>query len=296
MNIIAVIIPIYNRIEITKKGLAAIYQAVTRVNGRGIAEFELVVVDDASTDGSSEWINSNYPKVHVVRTEGNQWWTGSVNAGIRFAMEHFKDRLHGLILQNDDVLVDEDWLENFYDVIRDNPGALIGCAAADVNARDIILYGGKFMHPWSAKTTMYNASKKLSDVDINTLTSSSDLIGRGVFLPVEVIRKVGLYDFKHFKHRGDTELPVRARRAGFPLLVTYKALVYINPETTSGIDIKKNYTLKDFKARFFDFRSSSYWKYRYYYARSHSENLVQRFVFFACDMARHLNYYLSKMK
>ena len=295
MKIIPVIVPIYNRLETSKIGLNCIYEAILFAEKSLDVQFPLIVVDDGSRDGSADWVKNSLPSAHLIIGNGDWWWTGSVNRGLKYAIAEFKDNLFGFILQNDDVIVQPDWLVNLYNVVVNNPKTLVGCAAVDINNPDIIMYGGKKIHPWHAKTSFINLGKHLSEVPGNHSNESSDLIGRGIFIPNQVIQKIGVFDERHFKHRGDTELPVRAKKAGYKLLVTYNALVHINPETTSEIDIKKRYTLKDFKSKFFDFRSSSYWKYRYYYTKYESDNFIQHMCFFVLDMGRHFMNYVARV-
>ena len=82
--------------------------------------------------------------------------------------------------------------------------------------------------------------------------NSFDLIGRGIYIPLSVFQKIGLFDEKRFKQCGDTELPLRARLAGYNLIVSFKAIVYDMPELTAAIDVKEYYTYKDFKNVFFE--------------------------------------------
>ncbi|MET0298558.1 MAG: glycosyltransferase, partial [Flavitalea sp.] len=83
MKQITIIIPIYNRLNVTKEGMHYIqgsldtYNALPEEKRKYI--FDVVVVDDGSTDGSPEWIKENYPSIEVIKTPGDLWWTGSAN-------------------------------------------------------------------------------------------------------------------------------------------------------------------------------------------------------------------------
>ncbi len=296
-KVITIIIPIHNRIETSKQGLKAIFNAITYFNeiDRSII-FKVIVVDDGSTDGSSLWISENFFDVKLLLGNGDLWWTGSVNLGIDYSIKFYKDNLVGVILQNDDVFVKKDWLINFYKLIVKNSRTLIGCAAVDQEKPNIIEYGGNTGHPWFARMQILNKEKKVSQIDPDLIIESYNLIGRGLYIPTSVFREIGLFDSKHFKHRGDTELSLRAKKKGYKLLVSYRCLVYINLVTTSHIDTKKFYKLSDFKKKFFNFRSSSYWKYRFYYAKYQSNFIIQKYIFFFFDIASHLGNYIRKLK
>src|SRR5258707_4895900 len=85
----SILIAIYNRLEITKRGLFVLFEALDRYRslGQGQNQFEVVVVDDGSTDGSSEWIAQNYSQVHLLSGDGNLWWSGATNMAARNSIE-----------------------------------------------------------------------------------------------------------------------------------------------------------------------------------------------------------------
>ena len=103
---LSILIPVYNRLEITKIGLESIYSALNEYNktGRGSVNFEIVVIDDGSTDGTSGWIAQNYPNIHIKVGDGNLWWSGSINKGAKFSIDVLKSDY--LLLWNDDTICD----------------------------------------------------------------------------------------------------------------------------------------------------------------------------------------------
>ena len=294
---LSIIIPIYNRLNITREGLEYIQAAMDEYNSQSQEtqkySVDLIIVDDGSTDGSPEWINENYPDVTVVKTPGNLWWTGSANFGIQYAIDNRRDLL-GIIMQNDDVVVEKDWLITMAEAIDKQPRAIIGCATTTLEQKNEIQFGGTISHPWFARTIFKNKNKKRADFSKGHLESSFYLSGRGLYILLSVFKEIGLFDDKNFKHRGDIDIPLRAKKAGYKLLVAYDPIVYELPQHTFGLDIKKKITTKELYHAMVDFRSSYSLGYIYHYSKIATNNALQFAVFFFCNFSFHMKALLAR--
>src|SRR5882757_9090479 len=105
----SILIPIYNRLKITQQGLSSLYKALDRyaVTGQGKCQFDIVVIDDGSTDGSSQRISEHYPAVHLLQGTGDLWWSGAINLGARYTVEQLNSDY--LLLWNDDIFPAENY-------------------------------------------------------------------------------------------------------------------------------------------------------------------------------------------
>ena len=93
----AIIIPVHNRREVTLRCLA-------RLEGTGVLDWaQVIVVDDGSTDGTSEAVRRGFPSVRVLPGNGNLWWGGAMRLGMDTALRDGADFLAWL---NDDCLPD----------------------------------------------------------------------------------------------------------------------------------------------------------------------------------------------
>src|SRR5262249_37068665 len=117
-------------------------------------------------------------------------------------------------------------------------------------------------------------------IDVSLLT------GWGTLIPIQVFREIGLYDDKHFQQCGDTELPIRAKNAGYRLVVSYEALVKVHIEASDDINVSEYYSIKDLNKYFFNIKSNFRLKYRFFFSLNTARNLLTFIVFLLFDILR----------
>ena len=118
---IYIIIPVHNRVEYTRSCLRSLYQQTMR-------GFEIIVIDDGSTDGTTEMIAAQFPDVVLLRGDGNLWWTRSINMGVEYALAQKPEYI---ITLNDDIILQVDFIEAMLRRAGRNPKALLGGIEVD---------------------------------------------------------------------------------------------------------------------------------------------------------------------
>jgi N-acetylglucosaminyl-diphospho-decaprenol L-rhamnosyltransferase len=275
---IYIVVPVFNRKSLTQHFLCCIREQT-------FTNFEIIVVDDGSTDGTAESITEQFREVQLLHGDGNLWWTGAINLGIRHAMAQASDADAVLVI-NDDLEVNSDYLEILNRVWKSMPKTLIGSVVVDIKNPELIDDGGRVVNWWTAKFTMLNYKRKLSEFAKNHYVDVSLLTGWGTLIPIQVLREIGLYDDKHFQQCGDTELPVRAKNAGYRLIVSYAAIVKNHAEYSDAMNVLGHYSLKDLKKYFFSIKSNFRLKYRFFFSLNTATNPFAFISFLLFDLLR----------
>ena len=284
---IYIVIPVHNRKALTKDCLQSLQQ-------QSDENFEIVVIDDGSTDGTGEMIRQQFPDVVLLQGDGNLWWVGAVNEGIRHVLDICNPDDYILLL-NDDLIVPQNCISQFRKLASTFPNTLIGSVVVDINDRDIVAKGGVRINWITAKHHKLNQGKVLSSFPEGFYVEVSFLTGRGVLIPSKVFRDVGLYK-AHYVQCGDPELTVRAAKAGYRLIVSYDAVVFSYPADKDHINSKTEYRLSDLATYFGDIRSHFHLRTKFWFAYDTASSLPQGMVYYVCDVARIVHHFMRRLR
>jgi GT2 family glycosyltransferase len=229
---VAILIPVHNGLELTRKCLGNLYEFMKTSSGSRI-EFFPVVVDDGSTDSTSQWVQENYKDCINLQGDGNLWWSGAVNLGAKYALD--TSGADYILLWNNDIQVPPDYFTDLSDIILtlDTDSIIGSIIYADPGYQTIWSAGGIF-NPYTGKKFMVrdipdSVPKDQESFEVDWLT------GMGTLVPREVIRKIGYWDARRFpQYYGDSDFVYRARINGFKILVN-KRLRIVNDLSNSGI-------------------------------------------------------------
>ena len=112
---VAIVVPVYNNKEDTTEFLESL-KGVTYPN------YKVIIIDDGSTDGTEEMIKEKYPYVILLKGDGNLWWSRATNRGIEKAIEIGADYV---LLGDNDVIVDSEFISTLVDTAEKNPREII---------------------------------------------------------------------------------------------------------------------------------------------------------------------------
>lgn len=219
---ITVIIPNYN-------GMKFLPDCVASLKMQTIGEFEILIIDNGSTDGSAQWLEkeaADDSRIKVVLLPENKGFAGGVNEGLRRTESEY------VLLLNNDTIAEPDFIENLKNAVGKSED-IFAVSAQMIKASDHSLIdsagdginwlGWAYQRGIDEKAELY---QKEADV-------FSACAGAAIYRK-KILDEIGFFDETHFAYLEDIDLSWRARLAGYRILYTPDARVYHLGSATSG--------------------------------------------------------------
>ncbi|MDX6220614.1 MAG: hypothetical protein QOJ48_2295 [Frankiales bacterium] len=184
---------------------------------------ELLVVDNASTDGTAELLARDYPDVRVVRTAVNTGFAGGVDEGLRHV------RTDVVVLLNDDATVRPGWLAAVLEPLGDPGVAAVSSKLLLPDGR-LNSAGGYLESSGYAHDLGFGAP----DTGFDTEADVAYGCGAALALRVSAVREVGGLDPHYFLYYEDVDLSWRLWLAGHRIVFAPRAVVVHQHSATTG--------------------------------------------------------------
>lgn len=202
---------------------------LSTLSAQTYGNLRLLVVDNGSVDDSVALLQDRFPGVEVLASAENRGFAGGANLGLHRALAAGADHV---FLLNNDTLVDPQAIAQLVSHVQPDVGILA----------PVIYYAGDPTRIWSAggRVRFWLLDKygdREGDIDVGPWpeTVEQDFVtGCGMLLSRSLLESVGLFDERFFMYYEDFDLCLRARRAGFRLLLVPAARMWHQVARSSG--------------------------------------------------------------
>lgn len=214
---VSIIVPVHNSIDYTLRFLET-------AKLLEYDNYEIIIVDDGSTDGTEEKISQLYPDVIILKGDGDYWWTKSINAGVKYALAKGTDYI--LTLNNDNE-VDKNLLNELIKTARAHPKSVVGAKVYEKGKDNVVYIGGgkhRFLTPPHFFILPYG---NIDNEKNNELREVDFITGMGCLIPAEVFNEVGCYNEDFLpQYFADAEITLRAKKHGYKLIFNPNAKIW----------------------------------------------------------------------
>jgi GT2 family glycosyltransferase len=221
---VAIIVVNWNRRDDT----LACLQSLSRI---AYPNKRIILVDNASTDGSAAAVREQFPEVQIIELPENLRFAGGNNVGLRDVLK--KGDGFALLLNND-TIVEPDFLQHLIETAqRDQRIGLVSPKILYHSRRQVIWFAGGVLKPaWGY--VRHFGLRQVDDGRFNQPRIVTFLTGCCLLIRREVLEKVGLLDEGFFLYSEDADYCLRAMKAGYQLLYEPKSRVYHKVSSSTG--------------------------------------------------------------
>jgi GT2 family glycosyltransferase len=201
------------------------------IMGLRYPNFTVVMVDNASSDGTVESVKENFTTVKIIANSENLRFAGGNNVGIEYALQNKADYI---LLLNNDTIVDPDFLDRLIEVAASDKR--IGIAGPKIyyyQDRKRIWFAGGKVEYWKGWVS-HIGIRELDHGQYDAVRRVDYITGCCMLVRREVIERVGKLDEKFFIYGEDADLCLRASRAGYELVYAPSSMIWHKVSASSG--------------------------------------------------------------
>lgn len=210
-------------IVLTCNGRELLRPCLQSLGEQTCADFETVVVDNGSSDGSLEMVAREFPAVRAIALPENRGFSMANNVALRDAMAR---GFEYILLLNNDTVVDPACVSELQSAIEADERIAAVCPKIYfVGQPDLFWYAGADFSLWTAHLIQRGWRRK----DTGQFDNDSDVTvvtGCAVLLRTSVLRDVGFLDETLWAYLEDVEWSIRFRQHGYCLRLAPKARVW----------------------------------------------------------------------
>jgi len=201
-------------------------ECIKSLNNIKYKNYEIIVVDNGSTDGSIEYIKMAFPEIGLIANDNNLGYAEGNNVGIKVAIEK---GAYYILLLNNDITVAPDFLNGLVEIADKDP--YIGYVGPKVyfydyyGKKDVISFAGGKLNFWRGES--YSIGYKTTDKEQFERVEKVDFVeGSCILIRKEIIDKIGFFDTEYFTYWEEVDWCIRGQKAGYRAVFTPKSKIW----------------------------------------------------------------------
>ena len=211
--------PLVSILLVNLDGKEYLERCLSSVLAQDYPNFEVILIDNGSTDGSIEFVKERFPTVMIIQNEENLGFSTANNIGIETSRGEY------LVTLNNDTEVEGQWLAEMVGAIQSAPGVgMIAPKMLNHYRREIIDSTGIEIDlagiAWNRRHGERDEGREREPLEVFGPCAGAALYSR------ELLEQIGLFDQDYFSFYEDADLAWRARLAGWRCLYVPTARVY----------------------------------------------------------------------
>jgi GT2 family glycosyltransferase len=219
--LVSVVVPNLN-------GKAFVGDCLASLERQSFRDFEVILVDNGSTDGSVKYVTDEFPWLEkIIQNPSNLGFAKACNQGIEASGGEY------VALLNNDTETDPSWLSELVRVACENPGAgMFASKTLAFDKRDVIDTAGHLIYPDGL-----NRGRGRLEIDTGQYDDKVDIFfpsGCAALYRRKMFDEIGFFDEHHFAYGDDTDIGIRGRIAGWKCLFVPGSVVYHRYSMTTG--------------------------------------------------------------
>jgi len=191
---------------------------------KSVYNVTLVVVDNASGDGSADGISDKFDDIIMIKSETNLGYAGGNNLGIRYAIKNGADYV---IVINNDTVVEEDFIESLVNNYDEDTGICAPVIYYYNNRQGIWSSGGKYFK--------LKGSYSMTKDGIEKPTENDFVTGCCFLISTDVLNRVGFLPEEYFLYFEDTDFCYKIRQKGLKIKVVPQSKIYHKVSKSTGV-------------------------------------------------------------
>jgi len=256
--------PLVSIVILNWNGKEHLQECIGSVLKSHYSTLEVILADNGSTDGSVEFVRSQFPSVIILENNENLGYAEGNNRGIKIARGKY------VVTLNNDVVVDPDWLKKPIVYLENDPQiGSICCRQMNYNNRDLV---DSFFH-YPAPELIFRRLGHKTTFDPDCRFASAGFViapnGGSAIYRKEMLGQIGGFDGNFFAYHDDTDLCMRAFLDGWKCLYVPESVVYHKDNAS----FKKRGTI----AHYFHERNRMWFIYKYFpwsFIMSHLHSII----------------------